>query len=79
MGRVENNVELGGDVCEIRGVKVCDDDFYSRARFEEFCSRKVADKGGDVITFEEEDVVEELSSNESCGAYCSIRRNGNYR
>jgi hypothetical protein len=74
MCSVKNNIEFRRNISEVGRIKICDNNFYTRLRFEVFSASRIADNCSDVIVlFESEEVVEELPANESGGTYCQSR------
>jgi hypothetical protein len=67
---VNNDIKSRRNVSEIRRIEICDNNFYTRLRFELFSAGRIADNSSDVVVlFESKEVVEELPANESGGTY----------
>src|SRR5271156_176991 len=66
MRSMEYNIVFRGNVGEMRRIEVGDNGLYTSFCFEFFRAGLIADNCGDIVFFELENVMEDLSTNEAC-------------
>ena len=76
MSKMQDNIEFGDNIREIGRVEICDDDFNAKCFLEFFGAGRIADKSGDILFVQFENVVEDLAAEKSSCSYQKHRKRG---